>query len=114
MSSALKPKIEGGVVVAVSDPVVAGEEAPLLLPPLVHRRLHPARFPEVDVEMDDGKASFGRQRSRERAFARSGQARDQDASSDRSPGWGDPCRSKLREPLIRHQQILPDAGWVRR
>ena len=74
----LKTKIEGGVVVAVSDPVVAGEEAPLLLPPLVLGRLHPARFPEVDVEMDDGKARFYRA-PRERAFARSGQARDQDA-----------------------------------
>jgi hypothetical protein len=83
---ALEPKVECGVVVAVEDPLVAGEQASLLLAPLVPGWLHPARFPEVDVEMDDGKASLGRERSREGALARSGHASDHDTSSDRNPG----------------------------
>jgi hypothetical protein len=104
----LKPKVECALVVAVGDPLVAGEEVALLLAPLILRWLHPARFPEVDVEMDDGKARLGRQRSRERALARSGYASDHDASADRDPWWGIPHRSRLGKALIRHQCILPD------
>jgi hypothetical protein len=85
-------------------------QVPLLLPPLIHRRLHPARFPEVDVKMDDGEAGLGRQRSRERALPCSGHASDSDASSDRNPGWDVPCRSTLGDALIRHQRILPKPG----
>jgi hypothetical protein len=111
---ALEPKLKCGVVVAVENPLVAGDQVALRLAPLVLRRLHLARFPEVDVKMDDGKASLGRERSRERALARSGHPSDHDASSDRNPGWDVPYRSKLREALIRHQCILPDTGWTRR
>ena len=101
------------MVVAVDDPLVSGEQPPLLLAPLLLRWLHPARFPEVDVEMDEGEASLGRERSRERTFSRSGDACDHDASSDSNPGWDVRYRSKLREALIRHQRILPDTGWAR-
>ena len=66
------------MVVAVGNPLVPAEQATLFLTPLLLGRLHPARLPEVDVEMDEGKAGLGRQRSRERALARSGQAGDQD------------------------------------
>ena len=43
------------MVVAVEDPFVAGDQVTLLLAPLVLRRLHPARFPEVDVEWTTGR-----------------------------------------------------------
>jgi len=56
---AIEPKVKCGVVVAVENPLVAGDQVTLLLTPLVCRRLHPARFPEVNVEMDEGKSSLG-------------------------------------------------------
>ena|ERR1700722_1455298 len=56
---ALEAKLKCGVVVAVENPLIAGDQVTLLLPPLVLRRLHPARFPEVHVEMDDGNSSLG-------------------------------------------------------
>jgi hypothetical protein len=57
---ALKPKIERAVVVAVDDPLVSAEQSPLLLAPLLLRWLNPARFPKVDVEMDEGEESLSR------------------------------------------------------
>ena len=66
---ALEPKVECGMVVAVENPLVAGDQVALFLAPLVLRRLRPARLPEVDVKMDDGQVSLGRERSRERALA---------------------------------------------
>jgi hypothetical protein len=51
---ALKTILESGVVVAVGDPLLAGEKTALLCAPLVLGRLRPARFPEVDVEVDHG------------------------------------------------------------
>jgi hypothetical protein len=47
------------VVVAVENPLIAGDQVTLLLTPLVLRRLHPARLPKVNVEMDDGNSSLG-------------------------------------------------------
>lgn len=66
----LESKIERGVVVAVGDPVVAGEQSLLLLAPLGLGRLGPTRQPEVDVENNDGEAGLRRKRSRERTLPR--------------------------------------------
>ena len=52
--SAFKPQIECLGVVAVCDPGRSREQAPLLLAPLVLRRLNPARFPVMKVEMNHG------------------------------------------------------------
>ena len=111
---ALEPKVECGVVVAVENPFVAGNQVALLFAPFCLRGLHPARLPEPEVEMDDGKAGLGRQRSRERALACSGNASDHDTSSDRNPGRHVRDRSKHRKAIIRHQCILPDTAWTRR
>ena len=64
---ALESLDECDVVVAVDDPLLPREQFALLLSPLVVRRRNPPRFPEVDVEMDDGQPSLRRQRPRERA-----------------------------------------------
>src|ERR1700721_1217628 len=53
---ALKPKVKCGVVVAIDNPPVPGEQVSLRLAPFDLRRLHPARLPEVNVEVDDGRA----------------------------------------------------------
>jgi hypothetical protein len=41
------------MIIAVGDPGVAREQAALLHPPLVIRRLHPGWFPIMEVEMDE-------------------------------------------------------------
>jgi hypothetical protein len=82
---AFEPKLERLVVVPVGDPRVACEQAALLVPPLVIRRLGPARLPVVVVEMDHRQAGTRRERPRERALARSGHPGDEDAVAD-APG----------------------------
>src|ERR1700751_2602073 len=83
----LESKIERGVVVAVGDPVVAGEQPLLFLAPLGLGRLGPTRLPEVDVENNDGKAGLRRKRSRECTLPRPGQAGHHDAASDGDRSW---------------------------
>jgi hypothetical protein len=78
----LESKVERGVVVAVGDPVVAGEQSFLLLARLGLGRLGPAWQPEVEVETNDGEAGLRRQRSRERTLPRPGHAGHHDAASD--------------------------------
>jgi hypothetical protein len=58
--SAFEPEIERLLVVAVSDPRVAGEHAALLLAPLGLRRCNPAGLPEVEVKMNDRQAGQGK------------------------------------------------------
>ena len=111
---ALESKVECRVVVAVENPPVTGNQVALRLAPLGLRRLHPARLPEVKVEVDDRKAGLGRKRSREGALAGSGHASDHDASPDGNPGRDVPYGSIHRKTVIRHKRILPDTGWMTR
>src|SRR5207247_327552 len=76
----------------------ARKQIALLLAPLIGPRRHPARFPEVEVEMDQGKAGLRRERPRERALARSGHASDHNAAADRSRG-SDPLSSTFSAHL---------------
>jgi hypothetical protein len=48
----LQAKIERFTVIAVGDPGVARQQAALLHPPFVIRRLHPGWLPIMKVEMD--------------------------------------------------------------
>jgi len=48
----LQAKFERLMVVTIGDPIVAREQAALLRPPLVIRRLHPGWLPIMEVEMD--------------------------------------------------------------
>jgi len=80
---AFEGKVERLVVVAVGDPGFACEETVLLLAPLALRRLHPARLPVVDVEMNHSQSRPGRERPRERALPGSGHAGDDHPSANR-------------------------------
>ena len=54
----LEPKGEGFVVVAVDDPGITREQAALLVPPLVVGWPDPARFPVVDVKVNQRQPSL--------------------------------------------------------
>src|SRR5262245_6941591 len=57
---ALEPQVERLVIVAVGNPLLAREQLGLHITPLLVRRLHPARLPEVHVQMDHRKAGLRR------------------------------------------------------
>src|SRR4051794_29524169 len=104
---ALEPLGQCGVVVAVGDPLLSREQAALLLAPFVVRRRNPPRFPEVDVEMDDGQPGLRRQRPRERALTRSGHASDHDATTNRRRG-----RDPLNGALSVHLAMFAGSSGV--
>src|SRR5688500_15300098 len=55
---ALEPQVERLVIVAVGNPLLAREQLGLHITPLLVRWLHPARLPEVHVQMDHRKAGL--------------------------------------------------------
>src|SRR5215469_4894892 len=96
----LKTKIERFVIVAVGDPGVAREQAALLHPPLVIRRLHPSWLPIVEVEMDHRQTGPRRQCLREGALPGPGQPGDDHAAAHRSRcivRQGQPLKSVLEK-----------------
>src|SRR5579871_5063323 len=83
----LEPEVERLLVVAVGDPRLASEHPVLLLAPLTLRWCNPAGRPEEEVEMNNGQASLGGERDRERALSGPGQPSDYDAASERQRGF---------------------------
>ena len=87
-------------IVAVGDPGVVREQAALLHPPLVIRRLDPPWLPIVEVEMDQRETGPRRQGPRECALPGPGHPGDDDAAAD-----GPRC--------IAHQDQCPKVRWRR-
>jgi hypothetical protein len=74
-------QVECLVVVAIGDPLIAGEKAALLLAPLALRRRDPARLPEMEVEMNDRQAGLRSKRAREGALPGPCHASHEDAAA---------------------------------
>ena len=68
--SAREPLIERAAIVPVGDPTVTSEQLGLPSPPLLARRLHPSRPPEMAVEMNDRQPRPFTELGRERGLAR--------------------------------------------
>src|SRR5262249_45966314 len=79
---AFEPERRRLVVVAVDDPSLASEQRALPFSPLVVRRPLPARFPVVEVEMNQRQTSPCRERTCERALPRPHHPVDENAAAD--------------------------------
>ena len=74
--SAREPLVERPAVVPVGDPAFTGEQLGLTEPPYLARRLHPARLPEMAVEVNDRQTHPFTERGSERGLARTTRADD--------------------------------------
>lgn len=85
------------MVVSDGDPIVAREQDALRIAPFVLGGRHPARLPEVQVEMDQGQARLRGKRARKGALAGAGQPGDHyPATNGIGTPWPD-RRSRARE-----------------
>ena len=69
VSTREEPLVERPAIVPVGDPTLTSEQLGLTSPPLVARRLHPARLPEMMVQMHDRQPRPFTERRRERGLA---------------------------------------------